>query len=123
MAQKRVFICDDDKGITDMLEMVLELEDVDTITETDSVYAYDKITEFKPDILIVDLWMPVVTGDQLIKKIRANDALKHIFIICISASRDGLQVAKDAGANKFIAKPFDVDDFLTTVENAVISAA
>ncbi|PVH25115.1 MULTISPECIES: response regulator [Sphingobacterium] len=123
MAQKKVFICDDDKGITDMLEMVLELEDVDTITETDSIYAYDKMIEFKPDILIVDLWMPVVTGDQLIKKIRASEELKHIFIICISASRDGLQVANEAGANTFIAKPFDVDEFLTTVENAVISAA
>lgn len=123
MGQKKVFICDDDKGITDMLEMVLELEDVDTITETDSVYAYDKIMDYKPDILIVDLWMPVVTGDQLIKKIRANEALKKIYIICISASRDGLQVANEAGADKFIAKPFDVDDFLTTVENAVTSAA
>ena len=123
MTRKKVLICDDDKGITDMLEMVLELEDVDTITETDSVYAYDKILDFRPDIVIVDLWMPVVTGDQLIKKIRANDTLKNIYIICISASRDGLQVANEAGADKFIAKPFDVDDFLTTVENAVTSAA
>lgn len=123
MAKKRVFICDDDKGITDMLEMVLELEDVDTFTETDSVHAYDRLLQFKPDILIVDLWMPIVTGDQLIKRIRANQELKNLYIICISASRDGLQVADEAGADQFMAKPFDVEEFLNMVEQAIGSAA
>ncbi|MFD2598770.1 response regulator [Sphingobacterium corticis] len=123
MAKKRVFICDDDKGITDMLEMVLELEDVDTFTETDSVHAYDRLLQFKPDILIVDLWMPIVTGDQLIKRIRANQELKNLYIICISASRDGLQVADEAGADQFMAKPFDVEEFLNMIEQAIGSAA
>jgi len=119
MNQKKIFICDDDKGITDMLELVLEYYGFAPIVETDSVHAFEKIRESKPDLIIVDLWMPIISGDQLIRKIRNSDELKNIFILCISASRDGEEVASGAGADLFLPKPFDMDELITIIKQAI----
>lgn len=119
MTRKKIFICDDDKGISEMLEMIFELIDAETIVETNSINAYERLRQYKPDVLIVDLWMPVISGDLLIQKIRKDRDLSNIFILCISASRDGRTIALDAGADMFLPKPFDMDDILSIVEDAL----
>lgn len=119
MARKKIFICDDDKGISEMLEMIFEFIDADTIVETNSLNAYERLRRYKPDVLIVDLWMPVISGDLLIQKVRKDQDLSNIFILCISASRDGETIALDAGADMFLPKPFDMDDILRIVEDAL----
>ena len=119
MLKKKIFICDDDRGISEMLEMIFEFLDAEILVEINSIYAYEKILKEKPAILVVDLWMPVVSGDQLIRKIRSNEELKNMFILCMSASRDGKSVALEAGANMFLPKPFDMDDILHIMENAL----
>lgn len=119
MKRKKVFICDDDKGISEMLEMIFEFIDADTIVETNSLNAYERLRQYKPDVLIVDLWMPVISGDLLIQKIRKDRDLSNIFILCMSASRDGKTIALNAGADMFLPKPFDMDDILSIVEDAL----
>ncbi len=119
MTRKKIFICDDDKGISEMLEMIFEFIDAETIVETNSINAYERLRRYKPDVLIVDLWMPVISGDLLIQKVRKDQDLSNIFILCISASRDGETIALDAGADMFLPKPFDMDDILRIVEDAL----
>ncbi|RZF60297.1 response regulator [Sphingobacterium corticibacterium] len=119
MTRKKIFICDDDKGISEMLEMIFEFIDAETIVETNSINAYERLRQYKPDVLIVDLWMPVISGDLLIQKIRKDRELSNIFILCISASRDGKTIALDAGADMFLPKPFDMDGILSIVEDAL----
>lgn len=65
--------------------------------------------------MIIDLWMPVFSGDQIIHMVRKHQAYSDLPIIAISASRDGEKIALDAGATKFIAKPFDGDQLVQTV--------
>ncbi|MBE8719378.1 response regulator [Sphingobacterium pedocola] len=116
MMKKSVFICDDDAGITDMLTIVFELAEVEVVVENDSVRAYDVIKRMKPAVIVVDLWMPVVSGDLLIKKLRGDEELRDTYIVCMSASRDGREVATEAGADIFVAKPFDLDEIIAVVE-------
>ncbi|GHE44586.1 response regulator [Sphingobacterium griseoflavum] len=116
---KRILVCDDDKGITDMLQMVLETIDVETFVENDSVHAMAKIKELLPQLFIVDLWMPVVSGDQLIRRLKMSADSKDIYVLCISASRDGEDIARDAGADAFLSKPFDMDELLDAVEKGM----
>lgn len=118
MENKTVFICDDDSTIVDMLQMLLEMSGYDTIIETNSLNALEVIRESRPDVILLDLWMPMLSGDELIKKIREHEELKEMFVICISASKDGKDVAFQAGANLFIAKPFDINDLLEAVESS-----
>ncbi|MDR6737887.1 PleD family two-component system response regulator [Sphingobacterium sp. 2149] len=118
MENKTVFICDDDSTIVDMLQMLLEMSGYDTIIETNSLNALGVIREKQPDVILLDIWMPMLSGDELIRKIREDKELKELFIICISASKDGKDVAFRAGANRFIAKPFDINDLLEAVESS-----
>ena len=118
MHNKKIFICDDDSTIVDMLQMLLEISGYDTAIETNSVNALEAIKVFRPDVVIVDIWMPLLSGDKLIRKIRQDQEVKDVFTICISASKDGKEVALQAGADRFIAKPFDINELLEAIENS-----
>lgn len=119
MVKNKVFICDDDLGIASSLDLIFRMVDSETIIETDSSLAYDQIVSLKPEIVIVDLNMPVVSGKDLIRMIRRTPQLKKTFILCISATDDGRDVALEAGANMILPKPFDMDDIIAIVENVL----
>ncbi len=117
--KNRILICDDDVGITDMLQMLLETLDVEVYVENDSVKAFSNMMSFAPHVIVVDLWMPVLTGDQLIRQLRKSTQLQSCYILCISASRDGEDIAREAGADAFLSKPFDMDDFLEAIHKGL----
>ncbi|MCD8741017.1 response regulator [Mucilaginibacter roseus] len=114
--KRKILICDDDEGILEMLEMVLDAEDYDVTTEQNSLKMFDRMAQVQPDMLILDLWMPVLSGDQITAKVRSTPAYQHLPILIISASRDGAEIAKNAGASAYLAKPFDIGDFMDAVE-------
>lgn len=118
MRSKKIFICDDDSTIVDMLQMLLEMSGYDTIIEVNSINALEVIKTSRPDVILLDIWMPLLSGDELIKIIRQEQELKDIFIISISASKDGKDVALQAGADCFIAKPFDINELLEAIEHS-----
>lgn len=116
METKKILICDDDPGILDVLELVLEDTGHTIISEQNSLNVRALIQRESPDLVILDLWMPVVSGDQLLEMIRQDSAMKDLPVIIISASRDGEQIALKAGATAYVAKPFDMYKLLQTVE-------
>lgn len=117
MTKKKILICDDDEGIIDMLTFILEDTGHEIIPETNSLNVKSILAFERPDLVVLDLWMPVLSGDQVLKTIRTNPATTALPVIVISASRDGAEIAKDAGATDFLAKPFDVDDLLEKVNS------
>lgn len=96
----------------------MESADAEIIAEQRSAYAFETIIREKPDILVVDLWMPEVSGQQLMREVRNNDELQDMYIICISASYGGEQIAKEAGADVFLPKPFDMKAILSLVQDS-----
>lgn len=116
MIEKKILICDDDEGILDMLEMVLEDSGYTIIPEKNSLNIYTLIEKEQPDLLLLDLWMPVLSGDQVLRTLKNNPSTKDIPVIVISASTEGKRIADDAGASEFLAKPFDVDKLVTKVQ-------
>ncbi|RZK41061.1 MAG: response regulator [Pedobacter sp.] len=116
MNKKKILICDDDEGIIDMLELILEETGHQIIPETNSLNVKSILEREKPDLILLDLWMPVLSGDQVLKSLRANEKTKELPVIVISASRDGKEIALGAGASDFLAKPFDMDELLQKVD-------
>ena len=117
MESKKIMICDDDPGILEVLEMMLEIEGYTVFTESNSTNLIKEISQSVPDLLLMDLWMPVLSGDQLLRTIRLTKELKQLPVIIFSASVDGNEIAEAAGANGFIAKPFDMDDVSAKIQN------
>ncbi|UKT64888.1 response regulator [Pedobacter mucosus] len=116
MSNKKILICDDDAGILDVLELILEETGHIIIPEINSLNVRSVIDKQKPDLIILDLWMPVLSGDQILHMIRRTAEYKDLPVIIISASRDGEQIAFDSSATAFIAKPFDYDNLVGTVQ-------
>ncbi|MBK0380594.1 response regulator [Mucilaginibacter sp. SD-g] len=113
---KTILVCDDDEGILDMLEIVLEDAGYHVIVVSNSLKIYEAIDKQKPDLVLLDLWMPVLSGDQVLRTLRKNPETDKLPVIIISASREGKHIADEAGANGFIAKPFDLDQLVNDVQ-------
>jgi len=120
MDKKKIIICDDDEGIIDVLEMILEEVGHTVISVNDSLKVQSVIDKEQPDLLILDLWMPRLSGQEVLRQLRSNSGHDKLRVIVISASRDGEQIANTAGANQFIAKPFDLNNILDSV-NALLN--
>ncbi|MNK33555.1 Response regulator MprA [compost metagenome] len=117
MEGKKIMICDDDHGILEVLEMMLEIEGFTVFRESNSTNLLSEIKRTSPDLLLMDLWMPVLSGDQILKVIRTSEEFKNLPVIILSASVDGREIANNAGANGFIPKPFNMDEMIVDINN------
>lgn len=116
---KKILICDDDEGILDMLEMVFEDSPYTIIAEQNSLNVKGLVESQSPDLVVLDLWMPVLSGDQVLKILRKNPSTEELPVIIISASREGQQIAAKAGASGYISKPFDFDELMNMVDRLI----
>ena len=119
MNNKKILICDDDEGILDMLELILEDSGYDIIAERNSLNVKSIIDREHPDLILLDLWMPVLSGDQVLKSLRKNSKTQYLPVIIISASTEGQKIADESGANAFIAKPFNFDELIQKIEHYI----
>jgi DNA-binding response OmpR family regulator len=113
---KKILVCDDDEGILDMVTFVLEDSGYDVVPEKNSMNVYSVIEKEQPDLLLLDLWMPVLSGDQVLKVLKSNPQTMRLPVIVISASTEGQKIAVEAGASDFLAKPFDIDQLVNRVQ-------
>ncbi|MDQ1095923.1 MULTISPECIES: response regulator [Chryseobacterium] len=117
MEAKKIMVCDDDQGVLDVIEMMLDSSGYTAFTEINSTNLISEIKKNQPDLILLDLWMPVLSGDQVVRAIRADQNISHLPVIILSASRDGDDIAMDAGADAFLSKPFDMDELIDTIED------
>ena len=110
--KKKLLIVDDD---TELIELMSEAFDrdgrFDIRTANNGFDAGMKVKEFRPDLVILDVMLPDINGKEVCQRVRSDDSLDTVKIICISGmiEQDKVQDLKDAGANDFIQKPFQVD--------------
>ena len=107
---KKVLICEDDDGILGLCQMVLTDAGYNVVTLDDSNRVFDVISQENPDLIIVDLWMSGLSGDQIVTKLKKDKELKLIPVIIFSANNDIATISKDVGADGFLAKPFPIAD-------------
>lgn len=107
-------IADDDPGIVDAVEMLLEFEGYEVTSTVDGTTVLDMKEEL-PDLLLLDIWMSGEDGRDICKKLKEGKLTKDIPVIMISASRDVRDSAIAAGADDFLAKPFEMDELLQKI--------
>lgn len=112
-------ICDDDQGILEMMEMIMEDYGYDVCTEANSMQLIKTMEREKPDLLLLDIWMPVLSGDQVLKNLRASSAFQFLPVIMYSASAEGAVIAKKSGSDDYLAKPFDIDVLVQKIRKLI----
>ncbi|KGE13619.1 response regulator transcription factor [Sphingobacterium deserti] len=108
---KKIFLADDNDGILDMLRIVLEGEGFEVIVPE---YPEDILNwpGELPNLIVLDVWMSGADGRNICKQLKSTQQTKGIPILLMSANNDIEQMAKEAGADECIAKPFEISDFL-----------
>lgn len=112
--KKKILVADDDPAILEVLTFMLEDAGYD-IKTTVSGQTEKMAQEFLPHLILLDIWMAGSDGRTICKSLKRQKLTRHIPIIMISANKDTKKIAKEAGADDFMAKPFEMDDLLTKV--------
>jgi CheY-like chemotaxis protein len=120
LVKPRVMIVDDDPNVITMMMIALR-DDFEVVKAMDGLEAIEKIIKYQPDILIVDIMMPKMSGYQLCQSLRRNKTFQNVPIIVASAksSRRDQDYALRSGANSFIAKPYEPGRLVKLVESFV----
>lgn len=113
---KKIFIVDDDEGILEVMRIILEDKGYLVMTVANAVGLENKIKKHLPDLIFLDIWMSGMDGREIAKKLKLQKETKNIPIIVITALNDGKKIAKEASADGFLAKPFNIDDLVVMVE-------
>ena len=112
---KTIFVVDDEPHIRAFLAMVLEDEGYRVETATNGCEALTKAHDGAPDIILLNLLMPVLDGAGFLRECRADPAFRAVPVLLMSAA-DAQVRAEACGAHAVLVKPFDLDRLIETVE-------
>lgn len=113
-------VADDDPAILDVMRMMLEFEGYEVATTLNGARVLELENDL-PDLLLLDIWMSGTDGRDICKALKKNNLTAGIPIVLVSASKDIERSAFEAGANDFIAKPFEMNDLLQVIEKNLAS--
>ena len=119
-----ILIVEDLKHVREMLEITLGFRGYDVLTATNGEEALKVLATHKPRLVITDILMPNMDGFSLVHRIRQMPAMSDVPIIFLSATytkAEDYDFAEKLGADKFLKKPYNVDDLLTAVDTALTS--
>ncbi len=115
----RIFVVDDDKGLRDVLEIMLTEEGHQVETFGDAIAALARSKKEPCDLVITDLKMPKMDGIELLKKLKEKNPETMAILITAFASRETALQALKEGAFDYIEKDFDIDKLKSIVSNAL----
>lgn len=113
----KILIVDDEPNITTAIRFLMEQQGFETETAQDGKLAFEAMESFQPDLLILDVMMPNMTGFEVAQAIRENPQYSQIRIIFLTAKaseNDRIQGYK-TGGDWYLAKPFDNQDLISRV--------
>ena len=119
MIKKKVLIADDSRENLLLCGDILDLLPVETISAADGQDALSQAREHLPDLILMDLNMPVMDGLEAAGILRSSDETRHIPIIALSGdgSDVGRSEALDAGCVDFLSKPYDFNTLLAKAKH------
>jgi CheY-like chemotaxis protein len=115
----RILIADDNQANRELVEAILMSVDCVTECSLDGQDTLDKAVSFEPDLILLDVMMPKLSGFEVCEKIRQNPKLSNIMILMVTALNElgDIERAVNAGTNDFLSKPINRVELLKRVEN------
>jgi CheY-like chemotaxis protein len=114
-----VLVVDDDPDILEALAEILEVEGFESRRARNGKEALDKLGPRTPDLILLDLMMPVMDGWEFAQKLRAIPSFNAPPIIVLSADRNVAAKAKELGAVAYLSKPFELEELLQLVRQTL----
>lgn len=113
-----VLVVDDDPVILKLLTVNFELEGYEVCSATQGAEALDVVRERRPHVVVSDIMMPVMSGIDLVTAMQADDDLRAIPVLLLSAKAQAadIRAGLEAGAADYVTKPFEPLDLIARVE-------
>ena len=116
MAEKeRILVVDDDSGIGEMLQTLLEFYGFQVVVTEKPDQTEELIEKHDIDLVMLDMLISGVNGTDVCARLRKNEATENTPVLMMSALHDAGPKCKKAGADDFIAKPFEMEDLVETI--------
>jgi len=121
LSVKKILVIEDDKDIRRVLEVRLEMEGFEVITASDGIEGIAKAKAEGPDLILLDLKLPGMPGEQICRDLRKDVKYKNLPIIMITgkAADADRVIGKVIGANCYMVKPFDIDELLVNINSMI----
>ena len=116
--KKKILLVDDDPSILKFLSIKLRISGYEVVVALNGQEALELVNSVKPDLMLLDVIMPVIDGFEVLERVRAVSKLP---IIVFSAWPENTQKALSLGASDFVAKPLDMDDLVERIETLLDS--
>lgn len=115
--QPRVVIVDDEAIVCESLRFLLVQEGFRATSVSDPARALGVIRAEKPDLIVLDLYMPGIDGREIARAVKADPEVKDVRILLLTGSTEAVDVVTgfDAGAADYVAKPIGGDAFVAKV--------
>ena len=118
---KKIVIFDDDEDILSICSFILEEQGWTVYAFTDCNHIADKVSPILPDVILMDNWIPDDGGIIATQTLKNNEALKNIPVIYFSANSDIEILANHAGAQTYLAKPFDLEELERVIKTVMVT--
>ena len=118
---RAILVADDDPDILSIVSMSLETQDYTVYKATNGREAVDLARQHHPDLILMDMMMPVLSGYEAVVELKADATTKDIVIVGLSAKAmaTDMERATDVGIDGYITKPFRIAQILSVVESYV----
>lgn len=117
--KSRILIADDNATNVELLEVYLTDVDCEVAVAVDGQDTLNKVASFKPDLILLDVMMPKLSGFEVCKQIKGNPATRRIMILMVTALNElgDIERAVNAGTDDFLSKPVNKLELTKRVEN------
>ena len=119
LPQSTVLIVDDNPQNVELLQAFLEALPVQLAVAVDGVDALEKVAEHNPDLILLDIMMPRMSGYQVCRKLKSDPKTKDIQILMVTALNElgDIEQASECGTDDFVSKPVNKLELLTRVKS------
>jgi DNA-binding response OmpR family regulator len=112
---KSILVIDDDETVRDTISVLLEQERFRVLTAADGREGYEKALTLKPDLVVVDLRLPGMSGMEICKQVRASGAAMPILVLSAVGDEIDKVLLLEIGADDYVVKPFGTRELLARI--------
>lgn len=120
----KILIADDDLILVEMLRFRLEAAHHQVVSAADGLSALDIAAAWRPELIVLDSMMPVITGPEVVAQLKADSNLKSIPIVMLTArkSESDIVAALKSGVDEYLTKPFIPQELLVRIDKLLVRA-
>jgi DNA-binding response OmpR family regulator len=118
---KKILVVDDEPAIARLVKMSLSYEGYNVRTATDGFEAMETVANWKPELLVLDIMMPGMSGYEVCKEIKKNPETNNVKIIFLTArgATSDAEEGFEAGGDEYVVKPFDPEQLADKIKELI----